>query len=221
MSVGPLTITVPSTSPVVKSGGSSVVSGIALADPSLPSTDDVTLTLGVTSGTLNVSTTVNGGVLSSQVTTNGTGSVTITASLAAINATLADANGLTYTPTGSFNGTDTLSLTGGDTLGNNGTGQVSVTVVGPPTITAPTTQQVLKAGSVFGINNVALADPSLPTADTVTLTLTSTSGNISLSTSVTGGVASSGVTGNNSKSVTVTGTLAEVNATLAATNGLT
>ena len=67
------------------------------------------------------------------MTGNGTSTLTISGPLTTANAAL---NGLVYTPTSSFNGTDTLTLTTDD-LGNTGTGgakttvsTVSITVVG-------------------------------------------------------------------------------------------
>ena len=66
------------------------------------------------------------GITSSQVTGNGTGSVSITAPLAAINATLAGAAGLTYTPGLSFTG-DTVSMSANDSLGNTTTASLTIT----------------------------------------------------------------------------------------------
>ena len=86
------------------------------------------MTLVVTNGTVALSTAVSGGITSSQVTGNGTASVTITAPLAAIDATLADANGLTYTPTSDYSGPDTLALSASDPLSNTKTASVSITV---------------------------------------------------------------------------------------------
>ena len=116
LTVGPLAIAVPTTTLDVKAGGSLGVSGISLTDPSLATTADVTVTLGVNDGTLALLTAVTGGVTAAQVTGNSTGSVSITAPLAAINATLAAMGGLTYTPTSGFNGPDTLALTAADSI---------------------------------------------------------------------------------------------------------
>jgi hypothetical protein len=89
----------------------------------------VQVTLGVADGTLTLPsltglTLVSGG--------NGTSSLSFTGTVAAINAAM---NGLTYLPTASFSGTDTLQVTTND-LGNTGTGgalsdvdSVSITVV--------------------------------------------------------------------------------------------
>ena len=120
---------------------------------------------------VSLSTAVTNGLTSSQVTGNGTTSVTITAPLAAINATLADANGLTYTPNSGSAGSDTLALSANDTLGNGATSSVTIDVAGPLSITAPTGTQSVATNSSLVVSNVAVADPSLPTTTNVTLTL--------------------------------------------------
>ena len=156
-----------------------------------------------------------------QVTGNGTTSVTVTAPLAAIDATLADANGLTYTPNTGFAGSDTLALSATDSLGNSGTSSVTITVAGPLSIAAPITTQSVAANSSLKVSSIAVADPSLPTTTNVTLTLSATSGVVNLSTAVTNGLTSSQVTGNGTTSVTVIAPLTAINATLADANGLT
>ena len=137
--IGPLTITSPLTSQLVKANGTLGVNSISLTDPSLPTSDNVTLNLAVADGTVTLSTSIASGITSSQVTGNGTGSVAITAPLAAINATLAANGGLIYAPAAGFSGADTLSLTGSDMQGNSGTGNVPLVVAGPPTVTVPST----------------------------------------------------------------------------------
>ena len=80
----------------VGQGGTLVTTGLSVVDNALlSSTSNIQTTLAVNDGTLAISTSVTGGVTASQVTGSGTSSVTITASLAAVNATLADANGVT------------------------------------------------------------------------------------------------------------------------------
>ncbi len=96
------------------------LTGISIADVDAGS-DDVELELSVEHGTLSVDTTVLAGVVLLQVAGNGTDTVTITASLAQINATLADADGLVYRGDTGYTGPDTLTVTTDD-LGHNGAG---------------------------------------------------------------------------------------------------
>ncbi|HEY5710944.1 MAG TPA: cadherin domain-containing protein [Allosphingosinicella sp.] len=84
------------------------VTGLSVSDPDSAS---LTVTLAVGRGTVTVDTGVPGGVTAGQVSGNGSGSVTLTGSQAEINATLAAALGVVYTPTANVNGPDTLTMT--------------------------------------------------------------------------------------------------------------
>ena len=68
----------------------------------------VGVTLGVDNGTLTLGSTPPAGV---SISGNGTGTVTLTGPIAAINSAL---NGLTYTPTADYNGAATLTVTTND-----------------------------------------------------------------------------------------------------------
>ena len=81
----------------------------------------VALTLSAAHGTLNVATNVAGGVDVSAVSGNGTDTVIVTGTAAAINTTLAASAGLSYQGLANFNGADTLSATVSD-LGHTGIG---------------------------------------------------------------------------------------------------
>ena len=116
-------------------GADTPLVGISVADVDA-GTDDVEVELSVDHGTLTVNTLVPGGVIN--VVGNGTASVTMTANLVQINATLASATGLVYHPTAGFGGPDTLTVTTDD-LGNNGAGgakidtdTLAIAVANPP-----------------------------------------------------------------------------------------
>ncbi|MFA6112364.1 MAG: FG-GAP-like repeat-containing protein [Sphingomonas sp.] len=85
-----------------------VVDGVA-ADPA---TSMVTVTFSTAHGTLDIRTDVAGGIDASAITggTNGSYSITITATQDQINATLAATNGLTYLGEQDYNGTDQLDI---------------------------------------------------------------------------------------------------------------
>ncbi len=97
-----------------------VIGGISISDVDA-GTANVSVTLSVAHGSITVATNIGGGVTGGQIASNGSGSVTITAPLSAINATLASATGVTYLGTLNFNGADTLTVTTND-LGNSGAG---------------------------------------------------------------------------------------------------
>jgi hypothetical protein len=81
----------------------------------------IQVALSVAHGTLSLSTSVVNGVTAGQLSGNGTGVVTVTAPLAAINATFAAASGLSYLGASGFYGTDSLTIVTND-LGNTGIG---------------------------------------------------------------------------------------------------
>ena len=85
---------------VAEDSGATNVTGMSISDVDAnPATDVFTVTLDVLHGTLNVSTGVPGGLGGGNVANNGTATVTLTGTINQINATLAAAGGVTYTPT--------------------------------------------------------------------------------------------------------------------------
>jgi hypothetical protein len=131
------TITAPAAVTVVN-GIPSTISGINVSDPDIGTTN-MTVTLSVTHGVLNVAT-------SSSVTGNGTSALTINDTLANVNARI---SGLQYTPTTTYAGPDILTITANDqsnpTAGTDSeTVSITVTAIplSPPVITVPGTQTV-------------------------------------------------------------------------------
>ena len=96
------------------------VSGVSLADPDAGGAD-VELSLSVSDATLNLDTGVSGGLVAGQISGNGSGAVTVTAPLAAMNATLAATGGLVLRGSTNFSGAVSLMLSLSD-LGNTGAG---------------------------------------------------------------------------------------------------
>ena len=107
-------------------GGPIAVTGISIADPDAGGSD-IQVTLSVGHGALTIDTNVSGGIIASQISAgaNGSNTITITATQGQINATLADANGLTYTPDADFNGSDAVTVATSD-LGNTGPGGILI-----------------------------------------------------------------------------------------------
>jgi uncharacterized repeat protein (TIGR03803 family) len=172
---------------------------LTVSDSSATATSD-TLTLEVNDGTLTLGAT---GGSSSQ---NGA-TTTVTGTLAELNAAL---DGLVYTPTASFTGTDTLSITDANSVDNlSGTATITISVVQPPpVVTAPMTASVNENGllAFTGGNAIGVADLGPGTEQ---LTLSVDRGALTLGT--TTGLT---VTGNDSDSVVVTGSRANLNADL-------
>ncbi len=95
----------------------------------------------VNNGTLNVNTLVSGGLQSSDVSDNGTATVTVRSTPAAIAATLGATDGLNYQGNQDFNGNDVLTVIADD-LGNTGspgkkTDQATIPITVSPVNDAP------------------------------------------------------------------------------------
>ena len=181
---------------------------ISIADADV-GTDDMTITLSVTNGVLDFSTTAGlTGV------TDNAASITGTGTLAAINTAL---NNLTYTPTADYTGGDVLVMNTSDN-GNNGSGgaqtdidNITITVDpinDAPVNTVPGAQNVDEDAVLTFAGTISIADVDAATDD-LTITLSVTNGVLDFST--TAGL--TGVT-DNAATITGTGTIAAINAAL-------
>ncbi len=179
-------------------------------------TGTVTTTISVTTGALTLGT-----VAGVTATGNGTGTVVITGTPAAITAAL---NGLTYAPPANFNGAATITVSTNDN-GNTGTGgpltdvdtiALTITPVNDapvnsvPATTQSTSEDTPRVFSTTNGNAISVADID---GGEVTTTLSIPNGTLTLS-GVTG---LTSVSGNGTGTVTVRGTAAAINAAL---NGL-
>jgi len=130
-------VTAPATATLVENSSAVFSSAngnaISFTDSAAGSGSD-SLTLSVSHGTLTLST-ISG--LSFTSGTNGTASFTVTGTVAKLNAAL---SGLTYSPTASYTGSDSLSISVTDPGDNeSGSRNVAITVnaFSPPSISAP------------------------------------------------------------------------------------
>jgi hypothetical protein len=166
------------------------------------------LTLSVAHGTITLASTTG---LSFTVGTNGSDSFTVTGTAANLNAAL---NGIVYTPTRNFSGSDVLAVKVSDPYGYALTNvALRVNVIGP-TLTAPTTGTVPLNGTLtFDKKAIQIADVNAST-DIEQVVLRTNQGTLKLG-STTGITFVSG--GSNFASMTISGTLTSLNAAL---NGL-
>ena len=146
-----------------------VIGGISTSDADAGGSNQ-TMTLAATNGTIAVNSAVGGGVAVGNISGNGTGTITLLGTVAQINATLADATGVTYTPTVNFNGAAQLSVTTTDTSALSDTDNIAITVAAvndPPVISGlgGTANYTLSGAAVALDGTVTLAD-----VDTTTLT---------------------------------------------------
>jgi len=186
---------------------------ITVADPG-PGSGADSLKLSVTQGTVTLAST-SGLTITSGA--NGSASITVTGSVANLNAAL---SGLTYRPTTGYTGTDSLAISLRDSADSlSASSSVALTVaVSAPAITAPPTAAVVVSSSLVfsSANKNAVSIADINAGSTVEpLTLTATSGTLTLG-STNGITFANGA--NNSTSMTIDGTLANLNAAL---SGLT
>ncbi len=178
---------------------------ISLTDAN-PGGDSLTLT--VTHGTLTLATTSG---LTFTSGSNGSATFTVSGTITNLNAAL---NGVVYTPTTTYVGSDTLAISLSDPGDNQSASKnVSLSVNGlpAPTITAPATASLLVNNSfVFSSNSISVAD-SVAGSNSDSLSLSVAHGTITLST--TSGLTFT-VGGNGTASFTVTGTITNLNAAL-------
>ena len=187
---------------------SSSNNAITLTDGAASGTSD-SLTLTVAHGTLKLGSTSGLTFVSGS---NSSASMTIKGTLSNLNAAL---KGVKFTPATGFSGPVSLALTlkdSGDNL--TGSAAVAISVIAPPTVSAPATATASENGSLtfspVNGNAIALTDAAA-SATSDSLTLTVSHGKLNLG-STTGLTFSSG--SNGAASMTVKGTVANLNAAL-------
>ena len=138
------------------------ISGLSISDPDAGNAS-VRVDLSAMHGSVTLLTNVSGGLSSGQVTGNGSGSLSINAPLATINATLATAGGLTYRGNFGYTGSDGLLIVTND-LGNTG-------ALGGPKTDTDTIN--ITVNSVFTVNGSTLNIAGSPGNDQLTVLFSS------------------------------------------------
>jgi len=173
-------------------GTLTAIRGVSLSETGNTAGETFTVTLTDANGLL--SATGNG------ITGSGTKALSVTGSLAQVNADLA-----TLKDTDASTLSNTINLSTTDSLGNKATATVAVTANGLPIITHPATATV-GVGTLTAISGVSLSETGTTAGETFAVTLTDANGLLS----ATG----TGITGSGTKAMSVTGSLAQVNADL-------
>jgi Ca2+-binding RTX toxin-like protein len=190
---------------------SKAITGLSINDVDAGSSS-MTVTLGVTNGTL----TVSGG--SATIANSGTSTVTLTGTMAQINATLA-AN-VTYVPTVNFNGTATLTMTTNDG-GNTGSGgpmtdvdtvSINVTAVNDAPVNTVPASITVTEDTASPITGISVNDVDAGSS-TINVTLGVPAGTLAAASG--SGVT---VTGSGTGSLMLAGTQSAINAFIAASN---
>jgi hypothetical protein len=139
----PPVLTVPGGTTEVTNGFLSGIAGISVADPDAGS-GDLTVKLTVGNGIIQIDDSISGGVGAGDLVANGSAIVTMTGTLAELNAVFNHPQGVSYKSNASFLGLETLDLEVDD-LGNTGGGgsmldsaAISINVNQGPSLSAPT-----------------------------------------------------------------------------------
>ena len=179
----PPTLTVPGAQTGLEDAFNNLA-GVVVGDPDSGNAA-IQVRFSLTSGSVNVSTGVAGGVSAGQVSSNGSANVTVTAPLAAIQATFAANAGLRYTPATDSTDPFTINVTVDD-LGNTGSGgamqatgsiNVSVTPINDePTFDPIGNATVASDGSTF-TTTITGVSPGPANESTQALNFTVTSNN--------------------------------------------
>ncbi len=200
---GPPAISAPQSATLNENGSFTFNGTLGLTDAAVGASDS--LTLSVSDGTLALGSTTG---LNFGTTSNDSSSITVTGTLTNLNAAL---NGLVYTPTTGFVGTDLLRMRvqdATDSLSASAGVELAVNVLPPPVIVVPPpvsidegkTYTFPQSPTVF----FNIIDPAASgTSDTLTLSVAD--GTLTLGS--TTGLTFGGGTANNSSSIIVNGTL--------------
>ncbi|WP_426419257.1 VCBS domain-containing protein [Bradyrhizobium genosp. A] len=186
------------------------VIGVSVGPLAEDNNDTVSATLRVSHGTLHV-----GSLSGVTVTGDGSATLTLSGSAAAVNGLLA---GLTYTPTTEYEGSDTLvlSVTSNDGSNTNPTAATASTaitvnpVAAPPTASAPATLTLNEDATGVAVVGVGVGPLAEDNDDTVSATLKVSHGTLHV-----GSLSGVTVTGDDSATLTVSGSAAAVNGLLA------
>ncbi len=187
-----------------------VISGISVFDVDAGATP-ITMTLTATHGTISVNTGVLTGVPAANITGNNSASITLTGSQSQINATLANATGVTYTA--SLSGAATLTVVTNDNGASGGPAQFDTDVINinvaavnhPPSATNMSAPQSYTEDVSLNLTGIVVTDPDVGDVITATLTLANPAA----------GMLSSGGVNSVGGVWTTSGSVASVNALLA------
>ncbi len=159
-------VVAPSASNVGENSSINFQTALSVADPNATAGSD-SVTLSATDGTLALGTTTGVSISSGS---NGSSSMTISGTLANINAAL---NGLVYSPKVNYSGSDSLQISIKDALtGLSGSAKVAISVFAPPGVTAPASASLTENTSYKFTNTISLTDAS-GASDSLTLSVAS------------------------------------------------
>lgn len=214
----------------VKENTNLAIAGISISDSD---SQNITVTMGVTNGILTLKTDVAQGLTANNIIANQTKTVTLKGTVSQIKTTLANTAAVTYLGNQDFSGNDSLTVTAND--GGKTTAviakkslvwppdalssktdkkslNITVTPLNvPPVVTVPD-RATAKENTNLTIGGISITDPD---TQNLTVTMSVTSGILTVPGNVVQGVTANNISGNKTQIVTFKGTVAQINATLA------
>ena len=207
---GPPAISAPNSVALNEDSSFTFSGTLGLIDAAIAPSDS--LTLIVSNGTLTLASTAG---LNFGTTSNDSSSITVTGTLANLNAAL---DGLVYTPTRGFAGTDLLRMSvqdATDSLSGSAGVELAVSAVPHPIIVVPPAQSINENGTyTFPQTPTVFFNIIDPVASGTSDTLTLSVADGTLTLGSTTGVTFEGGTANNSSSIIVNGTLVKLIASI-------
>ena len=178
------TVTIPGLQTIAEDNGPTVVTGVSIADIDAGSST-VTVTLSVAHGIVTLDEVIPNGLTQGNIVNNSSSTVTVTGSVTAINATLADGAGLLYRSDANYNGADGITISaddggnagsGGALIGSN-TVDITVTPVNDaPTISGNTTGSII-VGTATTTGTLITTDmDTIPVGQNASVAQTNTAG---------------------------------------------
>ncbi len=222
-------VTVPNNT-TVKENANLIISGINISDSD---SKNITVTMSVNNGIFTVKTDVAQGLATNNISGNGTKTIILKGTVSQINATLANAAGITYRANPDFSGKDELTIAANDG-GKTSTvipkkslvwppdalssktdkKSLNITVIplnAPPVVTVPD-RTTGKENTNLIISGISISDPD---TQNLTVTMSVTNGILTVKGDVLQGLIAQNITGNKTKTVTFKGTIAQINTILA------
>ena len=227
-------LTIPSNK-IVKENANLTISGIKISDSD---SKNITVIMSVNNGIFTVKTDVAQGLATNNISGNETKTITLKGTVNQINATLANAAGITYRANPDFSGKDELTIAANDG-GKTSTVIPKKSLVWPPdalssktdkkslniTVTPLNTPPIItipsnttaKENTNLIIGGISISDPD---TQNLTVTMSVTKGILTVKADVVQGLIAQNITGNKTKTVTFKGTVAQINTTLANATGV-
>ncbi|WP_445249594.1 IMS domain-containing protein [Microcoleus sp. OTE_8_concoct_300] len=227
-------LTVPNNK-TVKENANLIITDISISDSD---GQNIIVTMSVTNGILTVKTDVDQGLTTNNISGNQTKTITLKGTVSQINATLANAAGITYRGNPDFSGNDELTIAANDggktstvipkkslvwppdalsSKTDKKSLNLTVTPMNvPPIVTVPD-RTIAKENTNLIISGISISDPD---TQNLTVTMSVTNGILTVKGDVVQGLIAQNITGNKTKTVTFKGTIAQINTTLAKAAGV-